>query len=1132
MYPINNQIKVSMKKITPLLFLIFSVWGVVIINSCKKDPVIPTLTTSEVTNVTINSGTSGGVITDDGGAEITARGVCWSTSAVPTIADSHTTDNKGAGSFASNITGLTNNTLYHVRAYATNSAGTAYGDEVTFTSTPIVVATLTTTAVTSISLTTAVSGGNITADGNAAITAKGVCWATTTAPTISSSKTSDGTGTGSFTSNLSALLPNTKYYVRAYATNSAGTSYGNEVSFTTSPIAVPTLTTTAVTSITLTTAVSGGTITADGGGAITAKGVCWTTTANPTISNSFTVDGTGSGTFTSNLTGLLPATTYHVRAYATNSIGTAYGNDVTFTTSPIVVPTLTTTAATLITLTSAVSGGTITADGGGAITVRGVCWATTANPTVSNFKTTDGTGPGSFISNLSALLPGQVYHVRAYATNSAGTAYGNDITFTTSPIALPTLTTSAVTSITLTTAVSGGNITSNGGATVTLSGLCWSTTTNPTISDPHTSDGTATGSFASTMTGLLAATTYYVRAYATNSAGTAYGNEVSFTSGQIVLATLTTTAATSITVSTAVSGGNITANGGGAITARGVCWATTATPTISNFITTDGTGNGVFTSNLTALLPGTTYHVRAYATNSAGTAYGNEILFTTSTAVATLTTTAATSITQTTAVSGGNITSDNGAAITVRGVCWATTANPTITGSHTSDGTGTGTFTSNLTALLPGTTYHVRSYATNSAGTAYGNDISFTTSVAVATLTTTAATSITLTSASSGGNITSDGGGAVTVRGVCYSLVTNPTVADSHTSDGTGTGIFISSLSGLLPGTIYHVRAYATNSAGTAYGNNVSFTTGTPLVPTLTTTIVTSINLTTAVSGGNITSNGGATVTLSGLCWSTTTNPTFSDPHTSDGTATGSFASTMTGLTKGTMYYVRAYATNGSGTGYGNQFVFSTKIDDVDGNSYNTVPIGTQVWMAENLKTTLYNNSSVIPYVTASTGPGSWPLLTTPAYCWFNNDAITYKPLYGALYNWFAASAANLCPTGWHVPTDAEYSTMELTLGMSPAVINNLGFRGTDQGTQLKNTTGWSAGENGTNTSGFSGLPGGYRYGVDGTYQALGTWTYWWTSDIGNGTEAWYRRVDGSSTQVYRASVIYQGGKYVRCLKN
>ncbi len=272
-----------MKKIPLLLVLICILTGIAVIDSCKKEPVLPTLTTSDVTNVTINSVTSGGSITKDGGAAVTARGVCWATVANPTITDSFTSDSKGTGSFTSAITGLTPNTLYHIRAYATNSAGTAYGNDVSFTTTPIVVPTLTTTIVSSITLTTAVSGGIITSDGNGAITARGVCWATTSTPTITNSLTTDSTGTGSFTSNLTGLLPATTYYVRAYATNSAGTAYGNEITFTTTSVLVPTLTTTAVTSITTTSAASGGIITDDGGGAVTARGVCWATTANPTI---------------------------------------------------------------------------------------------------------------------------------------------------------------------------------------------------------------------------------------------------------------------------------------------------------------------------------------------------------------------------------------------------------------------------------------------------------------------------------------------------------------------------------------------------------------------------------------------------------------------------------------------------------------------------------------------------------------------------------------------------------------------------------------------------------------------------------------------------------------------------------
>ena len=194
----------------------------------------------------------------------------------------------------------------------------------------------------------------------------------------------------------------------------------------------------------------------------------------------------------------------------------------------------------------------------------------------------------------------------------------------------------------------------------------------------------------------------------------------------------------------------------------------------------------------------------------------------------TLTSTAASSITSTTVSSGGNITSDGGATVTARGVCWSTSANPTLaSGLYTSNGTGTGSFTSSISGLEALTTYYVRAYATNSLGTAYGNQVSFTTAAPIPpTLYTTAVSSITSTTASSGGNITSDGGATVTARGVCWSTSANPTIANSITNDGSGTGTFSSSITGLtINTTYYYVRAYATNSAGTAYGNSISFTT-------------------------------------------------------------------------------------------------------------------------------------------------------------------------------------------------------------------------------------------------------------------------------------------------------------------
>ncbi len=193
---------------------------------------------------------------------------------------------------------------------------------------------LTTVEATAITQTTARSGGNIIDDGGASVTARGVCWSTNQNPTTSDNKTEDGTGVGSFTSSLSGLELNTTYYVRAYATNSEGTAYGNAVSFKTlEAIALPGLTTTDVTAITRTTAVSGGNITDDGGAPVTARGICWSKNENPTTSDSKTEDGTGTGSFTSNITGLEPNTTYYARAYATNETGTAYGDQQIFTTA-------------------------------------------------------------------------------------------------------------------------------------------------------------------------------------------------------------------------------------------------------------------------------------------------------------------------------------------------------------------------------------------------------------------------------------------------------------------------------------------------------------------------------------------------------------------------------------------------------------------------------------------------------------------------------------------------------------------------------------------------------------------------------------------------------------------------------
>ena len=199
-------------------------------------------------------------------------------------------------------------------------------------------ATVTTANISNITETTAQGGGNVMDDGGSTVAARGICWNTSPSPTISNSHTTDGTGTGNFISDLTGLTPNTEYYVRAYATNDEGTAYGNQLTFTTDAFQTPTVTTAVATGITATYAQTGGNVTDEGSGSVTAKGVCWDTSPNPNLNDNYTTDGSGSGSFISILNGLTPNTTYYIKAYAANTYGTSYGNQISFTTAEATLP--------------------------------------------------------------------------------------------------------------------------------------------------------------------------------------------------------------------------------------------------------------------------------------------------------------------------------------------------------------------------------------------------------------------------------------------------------------------------------------------------------------------------------------------------------------------------------------------------------------------------------------------------------------------------------------------------------------------------------------------------------------------------------------------------------------------------
>jgi len=268
----------------------------------------------------------------DGGTDIIQKGICWSTSPNPTLADPHTEDGAYSDDYIATAINLLPNTIYHIRAYATNSECTVYSDgdagAQTYAS---LLPTVATRYVTNVGSTTASFEGSVIDDGGTTVTDRGFCWSTSNqTPTIANSNISAGSGMGLFYASISGLSQNTTYYVRAYGFN-GNYGYGSTLTFTTgeSTCVIPTLQGINISNITLSTADAQSTILSDGGCGLISLGFCYSTTnPNPTTSDT-TIGGTSfGGNLTASLTGLNSLTTYYIRAYATNSVGTGYSTNI------------------------------------------------------------------------------------------------------------------------------------------------------------------------------------------------------------------------------------------------------------------------------------------------------------------------------------------------------------------------------------------------------------------------------------------------------------------------------------------------------------------------------------------------------------------------------------------------------------------------------------------------------------------------------------------------------------------------------------------------------------------------------------------------------------------------------------
>lgn len=744
--------------------------------------------------------------------------------------------------------------------------------------------------------------------------------------------------------------------------------------------------TSSISQITEVSAVAGGTISDDGNAPVTSRGVCWSTSPTPAVDGNITVDGKGTGSFTSNITGLESNTQYFVRAYAINSAGASYGSQVSFTTLPGLA-TLRTTMVRSISDNRAVSGGTITNDGGSKINAKGICWSTAPNPTIGDNKTIDGTGNSLFVSTLSGLNRSTNYYVRAYVTNEAGTSYGQQTTFTT-----------ADGSFIQDEVIHGYR--NYGNQRWMIDNLSYL----PEISPGASGSDRLPEYYVYNYNGTSLSSAKETQAYSQ------YGVLYNFEAAKIACPTgwyLPSDADWNNLIGHLVSNGHPMLESGSLAKSVSAKWGWTSS------IKEGAPGYDPESNNSS----GFAVVAAGYKTDYQSFSDGNNVgIFW--------------SITEKDSSMAWNryISYDFD---TIYKIEWGYKAN-----GHS-------------VRCVSGGKYLAKVITVNISGIA-GD------------------------SAQGGGTVLEDGGAVISSRGLCWSMLKNPTIDDQKTTDSSGTGSFTSRIKNLCGNTNYYVRAYATNSVGTSYGTNVTFKSAKG-IPVVLTSLITKITDTTACSGGTVQNDGGGIVTARGICWSTSINPTVSDNKVECGNGTGSFVGDLIGLVSNTIYFVRAFAINEFGTSYGDNVRFSTLEGYVtyEGRSYGYQTIGSQTWMVENLAYlpsvhTPSNKSDSSPryYVYGFSGP----LVSTA------KEMANYKT-YGVLYNWPAAmngaassslvpsGVRGVCPEGWHLPSNAEWNIL----------INYLGGKDIAGGEMKEpGISHWSApNEGATNSSGFTGLPGG-----------------------------------------------------------
>ena len=880
-------------------------------------PSAPSITSSAASSITTIAATLNGTVTSDNGATVTDKGFVYNTLTGVTISDNKTGVGSGTGVYSLTPT-LSVNTHYYFKSYAINSVGTTLSSPVlSFYTLANAPSAPTVGTPTTSSLNVAITSG----DGNPSSTeyaiqettsgnyvqASGTLSATAVWQTAATWSTLTVTGLSSFTS----------YTFKAKARNGANTETSFSSTTTLSTIAVPTVTSSAATSLAAASATFNGNVTSDGGATISDRGFVYKTSTGVTITdNPTTVAGT-TGAYTLSPT-LSVNSQYYFKAYAINSAGTTLSSEQNFYTLANAPSAPTVNNATVNTLDVAITAG----DGNPSNTVYAI-----QETTSGNYVQADGSLSATAVwqassswstKTVTGLSQGTAYTYKVKARNGASTETAFSSTTTATTTTTPSVTSSAATSLAATSAILNGNVTSDGGVTISDRGFVYKTSTGVTITDNPTTVAGTTGAY--TLTPAFSVNThYYFKAYAINTVGTVLSTpELNFYTLANTPSSPTVNNPTVSTIDVAITNGDGNPGttqyaihepvSGNYVQANGTLYTTVVWQTATTWGTITVTG----------LAPSTTYSFEVKAQNGASTstAFGSSANGTTSAGSTSpiLSSSDATTVTATSATLNGNVTADGGATVTDRGFVYKTSTGVTITDNKTTVAGTTGAYTLSPT-LNVNTPYYFKAYAINSAGTTLSSpELSFyTLANAPSAPTVNNATVNTLDVA-----ITSGDGNPGTTEYAIQETTSGNYVQAGGTLTGTAAWQTASAwgtktVTGLSSFTSYTFKAKARNGANTETSFSSTTTASTIEAPTVSSSAATSLAAASATLNGNVTSDGASTITDRGFVYKTASGVLITDNKTTVSGTTGAYTLSST-LSVNTHYYFKAYAINSAGT--------------------------------------------------------------------------------------------------------------------------------------------------------------------------------------------------------------------------